>query len=479
MALRHDLQIGIRTWARTPALASVAILTLAIGIGATATAFSLAYSVLVRPFPFPDADRLVWITSYNARTSDGRELVDNSNRMSQVLDWQEHARSFEQLAAWSGTASPDIYTVTGVGDPERVKGLRVTQQLMLLLGATPALGRLFVPGDDDVDAARTVILSYGYWQQRFGGWPDVIGQSINVENLAHSIAGVSLPGQPFRPDEGGAFVRMVSPRYFETVGIRIVSGRDFEPADRPHTRLVVAINETLARRVGAYGRTPLGARLNVSGRVREVVAIVVDVKSQTLARAAEAEVYVPYTQQPGWRAYDIVARAAGDPAAVVPSIRAAVWRVDRDQAIGTPVALRALIDRTLISHRLLSSLIGAFAAAALLLSALGIYGVVGYRVVQRTKEIAIRIALGAPRWRVTSTVLRDVMGAVAIGVAAGLPLALGAGVITRSYLFDIEPRDGVTLTTACAVVLVAALVAAYMPARRALRIDPIAALRAE
>ena len=110
--------------------------------------------------------------------------------MSQFLDWQPRLTSFEQLAAWSGTAAPDVYTVTGAGAPERVNGLRVTQQLLPMLGADPVLGRLFAPGEDDVKAAPTVVLSHGYWQRRFGARPDIIGQSIRIENIPHSVIGV-------------------------------------------------------------------------------------------------------------------------------------------------------------------------------------------------------------------------------------------------------------------------------------------------
>jgi ABC-type antimicrobial peptide transport system permease subunit len=153
--------------------------------------------------------------------------------------------------------------------------------------------------------------------------------------------------------------------------------------------------------------------------------------------------------------------------------------LDRNQAVGTPVELQQLIDRTLRPHRLLSWLLGGFAATALVLAALGVYGVVGYRVAQRSKEIAIRVALGAPRWRVTSSVLRDALTFVGLGLVAGIPLALGAGGAVRSYLFGVEPGDTATLAVACATVLSAALVAAYFPARRAPRVDPLLALRAE
>ena len=146
-----DVRYAVRGLRRAPEFSAVAVATLALGIGAATTAFALAYSVLVKPLPFPEPERLVWITSYNTQTSDGGEFFYNSNRMSQFLDWQQslatlrqgsgQQASFEQLAAWSGTNRPDVYTVSGSGTPERVNGLRVTQQMLPMLGAQPATYR--------------------------------------------------------------------------------------------------------------------------------------------------------------------------------------------------------------------------------------------------------------------------------------------------------------------------------------------------
>jgi putative ABC transport system permease protein len=188
MNLWNTLRIALRTWRRTPALAAVIVSTLTLGIGATTTALTVAHSMLVQALPFPDADRLVWVTTFDTRTSEGRAAVIGSNRLPQFADWRQHLTSFEQISAWAGDA-PDVFTVTGGGTPERVSGLRVTHQLLGMLGATPATGRLFREGDDEPGAAQTVVLSYGYWQRRFAGSP-VVGQSITIENERHTIVGV-------------------------------------------------------------------------------------------------------------------------------------------------------------------------------------------------------------------------------------------------------------------------------------------------
>jgi len=163
----------------------------------------------------------------------------------------------------------------------------------------------------------------------------------------------------------------------------------------------------------------------------------------------------------------------------VPSVRSAIWAIDSNQALGTPVPLEEYINRTLRPRRVLTSVISLFAVATLVLAALGVYGVVRYRFAQQLKEIAIRVALGAPGWRVTGLVLGDAIACVGAGIAGGLALAFAAAPAIRGYLFGVEPRDGVTLIAACALVFTAALLAAYLPARRAAKVDPSAALRAE
>jgi ABC-type antimicrobial peptide transport system permease subunit len=241
----------------------------------------------------------------------------------------------------------------------------------------------------------------------------------------------------------------------------------------------MAINDTFARRIRAEGREPVRSRFLVLGNVREVVAVVSDVKHRGLDDDAGREAYIPIGQAPTFfQAYDLVVRAA-DPSALVPAIRSAIQGIDRNQALGTPVALEDYISRTLRPRRLLTGVVGAFAATTLVLAALGVYGVVRYRLAQQMKEIAIRVALGAPGWRVAAAVLSDTIACVGVGLAGGLVLALSAASAIRGYLFGVEPRDGATLAVACALVTAAALLAAYIPARRAPRLDPSAALRAE
>src|SRR4030095_1090685 len=287
---------------------------------------------------------------------------------------------------------------------------------------------------------------------------------------------LEIPGQPFRPGLDAAAVRIVSPGYFRTVGIPVIEGRDFESRDRITTPLVVAINETLARRVG---RNPIGQTLIVSGRPRQVIAVVGDVKHRALNVEAGPEFYVSFAQTPGWQSFDLVVRTSGTPMAMVPAIREAVWRIDPQQALGTPIELQQLVDRTIRSQRRLSLLLNGFAGAALVLAAFGVYGIVSYRVAQQAKDTAIRVALGAQRWRIESSTVGGTLRYVGIGLMIGVPLALGAGEAVRSFLFAVAPNDPMTLLTAAATVLTVAAIACYFHARRSSRVDTIGALRAE
>jgi predicted permease len=286
-------------------------------------------------------------------------------------------------------------------------------------------------------------------------------------------------GREFNPATDNAAGRIVSPGYFRTAGIRIIEGHDFSARDVSPHPFVMAINETFARNIRTNGGDPLNARFTVFGKVRQVIAVVRDVKHRSLDDRADREVYIPIGQAPVFfQAYDLVVRA-DDPLTLVPSIRAAIWAVDRNQALGTPVPLEDYIGRTLRPRLLLTGVVTVFAATALLLAACGVYGVVGYRVAQRMKEVAIRVALGASRRQVITSVLGETMTYLAFGLASGLLLAFAAAFSIRSHLFGIEPDDAVTIATACAAVILAALLAAWLPARRASQVNPIAALRME
>jgi predicted permease len=287
-------------------------------------------------------------------------------------------------------------------------------------------------------------------------------------------------------------LQTVSPGYPDAAGIRLVRGRTFEAGDDLDAPLVVLVDDVLVRR---YWRNvdPIGRRLALdddeSGqpRWREVVGVVESVKHYGVdldsARRAGGDlvrptVYMPYGQEPE-QAMTIAVRTGDDPAAIVPALREAVRAVDPGQPVGEVRLLRDLVADSLGPRRLHTALLGTFAVAALLLAAVGTYGLVAQAVARRAREIGIRVAVGARRADVVRMIVRQGAALAAAGVAAGLLAALGATRLLEGLLFGVGARDPGTLAAVSAVLAAATLLASWIPARRASRIDPIEVLRSE
>jgi putative ABC transport system permease protein len=211
----------------------------------------------------------------------------------------------------------------------------------------------------------------------------------------------------------------------------------------------------------------------------EVVGVVGDVRNAGLAQAPEPQTYTPYVQRP-WPTIGLVVRAAnGEPLALVPSIRAAVWSIDRDQPITEVATLQSSLSDSIATARFTTSLLIAFAAMALLMSAAGLYGVIAYTVEQRTREVGIRMALGADVRSVLSMVVGQGLRLVAAGMAIGLVAAMAAARLIHSVVFGVSATDPLSYAGAMLVFAFTALAATLVPARRALRVDPLVALRAD
>jgi putative ABC transport system permease protein len=274
-------------------------------------------------------------------------------------------------------------------------------------------------------------------------------------------------------------INIVTPDYFRTMGIPVREGRDFTDHDDADAPRVVIVNETLAR-LAWPGESPLGRRLRPQGSDEwlTVIAVVGDVKHRRLSEPPQAQVYTTHYQDPKIFAC-VVARTAGPPMAVADSVRAAIWSVDKDQPVWSVASMESVIERALAHTRFLLWLFGAFAAVALLLAAIGIYGVLSYAVAQRTQEIGIRIALGARAAQVLGLVVSQGMALVLGAIVLGLAGAFALSGLMRSLLFGVTPSDPWTFAAAALVLALVALVACWLPARRATRVDPVAALTHE
>ena len=272
----------------------------------------------------------------------------------------------------------------------------------------------------------------------------------------------------------------ITPAFFATMGMPMLAGRAFTAADDERAPLVTVISEGLARRAWPT-ESAIGKRILI-GRFSgfaEVVGVVADVKNAGLAQPPQPQAYTPYAQRP-WSTVGLVVRAAaGDPLALVPSIRAAVLSVDRDQPITEVTTLESSLSDSLATARFTTILLLVFATMALVMAAAGLYGVIAYTVERRTREVGIRVALGADARSVLTMVVAQGLRLVAAGMGIGLALAVVSAHVMRSLVFDIAPADPVSYAGAIVLFAVTALAATLVPACRALRVDPIVALRAD
>ena len=277
--------------------------------------------------------------------------------------------------------------------------------------------------------------------------------------------------------------RVVTASYFRTLGIPVVSGREFAETDDASAPRVVVISREAVRR-HFPGQDPIGQRIRLGWGPAEdkvggiVVGVVGDVKEAGLDEQHPAEVYLPYAQKPVG-GMDVVLRTSVPPVSLAPAVRGAVHDLDPDLPVARIEPLARIVSASIAQPRFYTALLTAFAGTALLLAALGLFGVISVGVSQRTREIGVRMALGARSGDVLRLVLREAAILAGVGIAAGLATALALSRTLSTLLFNLGPRDPLTFAAAPLVLLLTTLVAAWVPARRAARVDPIEALRSE
>ena len=273
-----------------------------------------------------------------------------------------------------------------------------------------------------------------------------------------------------------------SPRYFSVMGIPLLRGRLLDSSDSPSSPPVVLISNALARRYFA-NQDPLGRRLvfgfTLNGPAsREIVGVVGDVHDTSLGKKPEPMLYVPFAQAPLYGC-EVVVRSSLDAAAVAAAIRTETHNIDKNLPVTDVATLPGALSASVAEPRFRTLILGLFSAIALVLAAVGIFGVISYSVSRRTREIGIRIALGASRGSVRSLVIGESAKLVFFGLAAGIPAALVLTRFLSTLLFDVRPADPLTFIGVAVLLALVALAASYIPARRAMRVDPIVALRYE
>jgi putative ABC transport system permease protein len=277
-----------------------------------------------------------------------------------------------------------------------------------------------------------------------------------------------------------AMANVIGPGFFKTVGIPLVRGREFNSQDTENSPLVVIVSETMARQFFP-GEEALGKRFttgfsNASGQWAEIVGIARDSKYASLSESASPVVYMPLAQRHE-TGVTLYVRANGPPGPLVAQVRREIQAIEPNLPVPGIQTMNDTIGASLYAPRMGAMLLTVFGGLALLLAALGVYGVLAFSISRRTREIGIRMALGADRRRVFALVIREGMWLVGIGLAIGLGAGFYFSGSIKSFLFDVSTRDLTTFATVPCVLAAVALVACYLPARRAMRVDPMVALR--
>jgi predicted permease len=372
------------------------------------------------------------------------------------------------LVSCSGLLARSVRNIVrGAGfEPDHVAVLRLRPRL---IGYSPARAQRMTQ-----EAIR-----------RLGFLPGVKSVSLGTGSMGYlwekggSLL-ASLPGQqtPRAEDRTQVYHHQVGPRFFESLGIPLLSGRDFDDRDGPDSPRVAIASRTLADQMWP-GEEPVGKTLIVQNAQYRIIGLVADTGYRTSAEDTLPRVYLAYWQNPIEQQIDarMCVRVAGDPGQLLPSIRQTIQGVDPDVPITEDMPMIAQIMSTFQPLRLMSSVVVVSGMVALVLGAIGLYGVLAFNVGQRTREIGIRIALGAQSSSVVRMILGQGLVLAGIGMAAGLAVSFGARRVLSSFLFGVGPND--LLSTAAAVVILSgvAVLACYLPARTVARLDPVAALR--
>jgi putative ABC transport system permease protein len=311
-----------------------------------------------------------------------------------------------------------------------------------------------------------------------------VGETVPMSGEGESTV-VRLSDDPKADSKELAFARytMVSPGYLSAVGTRLIRGRDLAELDTADSQPVTLISASMAKKYWP-GQDALGKQIGPGSSqfpMETIVGIVADVRHTSLREEIVPELYVPYNQKvwPSMLNMRVAVRTKGDPTAMTGSVREAIQAVDPDLPMAKVATLSMLVDESMTQPRFSMMTLGAFGVLALVLASIGIYGVISYLVSQRTQEIGIRLALGASGRDVFGMVIGQGARLAGLGIAIGLVAALGVTRLMAGYLYGVRPTDPLTFGAVAVLLIGVALLACYLPARRAMRVDPIVSLRDE
>jgi predicted permease len=333
-----------------------------------------------------------------------------------------------------------------------------------------------------------IVTLFGNVLERLRAIPGVqaagIGETVPMGGEGESTV-IRVPDHPAASQKEMPFANftVISPGYFSAIGTPLLRGRDFQETDTTDSMPVAIVNTAMERKYwateGALGKQvgPGSTRFPLL----TIVGVVPDVKHTSLREETAPEMYVLYNQKPWPSMLDmkVALRTKAEPAGITESVREAVHAIDPDLPLANAATLTTLVDDSMAQPRFSVFLLGSFGVLALLLASIGMYGVISYSVLQRTQEIGIRMALGAQRRKVFAMVLGQGARLAGLGIAIGLVAALGVTRLMANFLYGVRATDPLTFAGVSLLLLGIALLACYLPARRAMRVDPMVALKYE
>ncbi|MBO0722158.1 MAG: ABC transporter permease, partial [Blastocatellia bacterium] len=321
------------------------------------------------------------------------------------------------------------------------------------------------------------------------GVKSVSAISLPPLSSERDLTGFSIEGIATTPDKPFPYItdwRAVTPGYFETMGMQLIKGRAFTPRDESLSTPVAIINETMAR-LYFPNQDPLGKRIGMllgsrrgdrRGLMREIVGVARDSKHGSLREDPKPNIYLPHRQLP-YSNMTLVVRTANDPNNLIGVVQKVVQTLDSELPVFDIRTLVQYMTSSVAEPKFSALLLGLFAGLALILSCIGLYGVMSYAVAQRTRELGVRMALGAQTRDVLKMVVRQGMWLTLLGAAIGVAGAVALTRMIKSWLFGVSPTDPLTFAVAVLLLIIVALISCWVPARRAARVDPITALRFE
>jgi len=490
-----DLRYGLRVLMSKPGFTAIALITLALGIGANTAIFTVVNAVLWQRLPYQDPERLVIVWETIPKIG----LTENTPAPFNYTAWREQSQVFEQLAAWQ----IQLANLTGAGEPEQLPGQRVSASFFpLLIGAGLMLRsfRRLNQVDMGFESQNLLTLRVSLPAAKY---PDAEKRRAFFDQLLPRLAALpgveavgAISGLPVSFQGGGATFqiegraepnhttpmttyRIVSPDYFRTKRIPLVAGRVFTAQDREGTEPVAVISESLAR-VSWPNEDPIGKRVRwgaANGPQMTIVGVVRDVKLHQLTQV-KPQLYMPSAQAP-FQPYEIALRTKTQPLGLAAAVRYEVWGVDKDMPLANLRTMDQMLADSITRERFNLLLLAVFAGLALTLALVGIYGVMSYAVAQSTREIGIRLALGARPRDVLKLVIGQGLVLTLLGVVIGVAGAFGLTRLMTRLLYGVTATDPLTFAGVSVLLVAVALFASYLPARRATKVDPIVALRYE